>query len=111
MANDNHNLDPITGRRLPRYLNGLPSITDWHQDAACAGLDMGLFFPTHRGHAAIALAICGSCPVIRRCRDHAEQLPESFGIWGGTTAGGRGWSHAGKRRRVDEKVPPGARTG
>ncbi|MFJ7305906.1 WhiB family transcriptional regulator [Streptomyces sp. NPDC099088] len=93
----NDDLDPITRRRLPRYLTGLPSLTDWHQQAACAGIDTGLFFPAHRSQADAAQTICRRCPVVRQCRDHAERLPEYFGIWGGMTAGERGWNHAGKR--------------
>ncbi|MET7551874.1 WhiB family transcriptional regulator [Streptomyces sp. NPDC005500] len=98
----NNYLDPISRRRLPNYLTGLPSLSDWHQEAACAGFDTELFFPVKRGQAEAAVAICRRCPVVRRCHEHAMQLPESFGVWGGTAARERGWTHAGKRRKFED---------
>ncbi|WP_079408321.1 WhiB family transcriptional regulator [Streptomyces sp. 3211] len=95
-------IDPITRRRLPTYLTGLRSLTDWHQDAACSGSDTELFFPEQKGLAQKAQIICESCPVITNCLAHAQEQPERFGVWGGVTAKGRGWSHAGKPLPVTE---------
>ena len=30
-----------------------------------------------------AKAICASCPVRRECAQHAEQVREPYGVWGG----------------------------
>ena len=32
-----------------------------------------------------AKAICGVCPVRQPCSEHAIQIREPFGIWGGLT--------------------------
>jgi WhiB family redox-sensing transcriptional regulator len=29
--------------------------------------------------------MCAECPVRRQCLGHAMKLPESYGIWGGTS--------------------------
>ncbi|MEV6332429.1 WhiB family transcriptional regulator [Streptomyces sp. NPDC051909] len=90
-------LDPVSGRRLPYYLSGLASLTEWHQQAGCRGLDTEIFFPTTKGENSQAQAICASCPVTHACRSHAESMPEAFGIWGGRTARERGYDSRGKR--------------
>jgi len=63
---------------------------DWQLEGACRGFDSSLFFHTdnERGFAremreARAKAICGSCPVLRQCREHALTVQEPYGIWGG----------------------------
>ena len=46
--------------------------------------------PAQRDHReGQALEICAGCPVREACRRHAIQVPEPFGVWGGTTEGGR----------------------
>lgn len=90
------NINPARQYKLPRYLTGLPTLADWHQQAACSGADIGLFFPTSKGRRDGALRICATCPVIEACRAHADAMPEPFGIWGGATAQERGWSRTGK---------------
>lgn len=32
-----------------------------------------------------AKAVCATCPVIDRCRDHALAVQEPYGVWGGLT--------------------------
>ncbi|MFF3062140.1 WhiB family transcriptional regulator [Streptomyces sp. NPDC057909] len=86
-------IDPVTRRRLPGYLTGLPTLADWHQHAACTGVDTELFFPATRGQAEHARTICASCPVTEPCRAHAETMPEAYGVWGGTTPRERGWNY------------------
>lgn len=61
---------------------------DWRDEALCIGRTR-LFFPkkAERPEArarreAQALVICGQCPVIRECRDHARSNHE-YGFWGG----------------------------
>ncbi|MFC8015211.1 WhiB family transcriptional regulator [Streptomyces cinereoruber] len=93
-------IDPITRRRLPRYLLGLPSLANWNQQAACQDADSDLFFPRNRWDAIKAQAICQGCPVVERCLQHSKDMPEAYGVWGGETAGERGWNSAGKKSRI-----------
>ena len=72
----------------------------WARDAACRDEDPELFFPPRpaRGPGATrarherlakAKAVCARCPVRRECLQHALELPEEHGIWGGLTEGER----------------------
>lgn len=56
---------------------------DWQDQAACAGLDVNLFFPDryHGPSAREAGRICKRCPVRVDCADYGRTEP--FGIWGG----------------------------
>ena len=63
---------------------------NWQLNAACRGLDVGVFFHpwSERGsarkrRAQLAKAVCQSCPVIQECLEHALRVPEPYGIWGG----------------------------
>lgn len=65
---------------------------DWQIQAACRGLDSGMFFHPEgeRGSAKVAReraakALCATCPVIQQCREHALRVREPFGVWGGLT--------------------------
>jgi len=62
----------------------------WQLAAACRGMDSEHFFhpPDERNAArekriAAAKAICRSCPAVQSCLDHALQVREPYGIWGG----------------------------
>jgi WhiB family transcriptional regulator, redox-sensing transcriptional regulator len=63
---------------------------DWQLSGLCRGMDSAYFFhtPNERGAAreqreAAAKAICRRCPVMEKCRSHALEVQETFGIWGG----------------------------
>ena len=64
---------------------------EWHVDAACRGPQSRVFFPPltperrddREVREAHAKAICGECPVLMACRDHALSAHEPHGIWGG----------------------------
>ncbi|KPI12046.1 transcription factor WhiB [Actinobacteria bacterium OK074] len=59
--------------------------------AACAGLDIDIFFP-HESHTTAvdrAKAVCQTCPVIRECLVQALRIGDGFAILGGTTPGER----------------------
>ncbi len=63
---------------------------EWQLMGACRGVDEELFFhpENERGAArsrreAAAKAVCRSCPVMVRCRQHAMSVREPYGIWGG----------------------------
>ena len=63
---------------------------DWQLQAACRGMDSSIFFhPRAERNAAReeritqAKTICGGCPALDHCRDHALKAREPYGIWGG----------------------------
>jgi WhiB family transcriptional regulator, redox-sensing transcriptional regulator len=63
---------------------------DWLDLAACRGTDTEHFFPiSHKSRPGVdvnfALGICMSCPVQQPCLDYAMSMPQTYGIWGGTT--------------------------
>lgn len=63
----------------------------WQLRASCQQYPTELFYPDERGHRLRehedgAKRICGECPVLTSCREHALRAPESFGIWGALTA-------------------------
>lgn len=66
---------------------------DWQTDSLCRGNHAHLFFPPNTferkedrdRRESRAKAICLVCPVISDCRDHALDVREQFGIWGGLT--------------------------
>ena len=72
-------------RREPELAN-----YEWQLDTACRGMDSDVFFhPSDEGRrprkarTAAAKLICRQCPVLVRCRDHALEAVEQYGIWGG----------------------------
>jgi WhiB family redox-sensing transcriptional regulator len=74
-------------RRLP-----VPNadLWDWQLLAQCRDQDSAIFFHPdgERGSAranreARAKEICGTCPVLLQCRDHALAVREPYGVWGG----------------------------
>jgi WhiB family redox-sensing transcriptional regulator len=80
---------------------------DWQLQAACRGLDSEVFFHPdgQRGAARAereqrAKQICASCPVIAQCREHALQVREPYGVWGGLTEDERDAMLRGNRRKV-----------
>lgn len=62
-------------------------IPDWLSEAACRGMDPGLFVPDVTvGKAfdySVPLAICSGCPVAAECLEHF--IDERHGVFGGTT--------------------------
>ncbi|MGH9000494.1 MAG: WhiB family transcriptional regulator [Acidimicrobiia bacterium] len=59
----------------------------WRLRGSCRGLDPRVFFPPpdDDSAAAEAKAICGACPVRRRCAEFALATREKHGVWGGLT--------------------------
>ena len=62
----------------------------WQARGACSGLQTTMFFhpeyergSTRRRREVQAKAVCRRCPVIEQCREHALQVDEPYGIWGG----------------------------
>lgn len=58
---------------------------DWHERAACRGVDPEVFFPVSDADAADAKAICRECVVLDACLVSALRGGERFGVWGGTS--------------------------
>lgn len=81
-------------------------MTDWSDDAACAGVDPDLFFPDEGEHPTEALAICAVCPVRAECLEEAIRTDERHGVWGGMTARQRNRARRGHRvyGRLSPKV-------
>lgn len=76
----NYNLQPIA------------SEWEWQELGACRGLDTETFYLEYKQRGSskrkkeqAAIAICNTCPVIQKCREHALRVPEMFGVWGGLT--------------------------
>ena len=71
---------------LPRAIDYGPM--DWIKLGACreAGRDSSWWYPKSVGdlqHAAVAMSVCRQCPVQAECLEHALNVPEVHGIWGG----------------------------
>lgn len=66
-------------------------MSDWQDDAACRGVDPGIFFPPAGNvvHVRRAMSFCNSCSVTEECLDYWLALPfgrywKDEGIVGGT---------------------------
>jgi WhiB family transcriptional regulator, redox-sensing transcriptional regulator len=78
----------------------------WHSEAVCRRDEAGLFFAPSKEPTASRLSreqaakrVCARCPVMVECREHALELPEPYGVWGGLTAAERRVVLARRRRR------------
>ncbi|WP_419179545.1 WhiB family transcriptional regulator [Rhodococcus opacus] len=81
---------------------------NWRTLGLCYGTKRSVFFSpdNERRHArrrreTQAKRICGRCPVIAECREHALQAAESFGVWGGMSEAERSRSGRRDHRRPD----------
>ena len=70
----------------------LQEVYEWQYDAACQGLEAARFFSPdaergsrRRDREDAAKAICSTCPVLDKCREHALAAREPYGVWGGMT--------------------------
>lgn len=78
---------------------------EWHEQAACQGMDTNIWF---RNDNRQALKVCQSCPVRWECLEDAmreESAPycHTFGIRGGTTAAQRLAMARGAKVVLDRK--------
>ena len=76
-------MDRTTARKAAATLN--EAAEDWSTRAACKGLDPSIFYPPTDEEADEAKAICATCPVQADCLEHAIELREKNGVWGGAT--------------------------
>ncbi|MEW1955698.1 WhiB family transcriptional regulator [Terrabacter sp. NPDC080008] len=80
----------MTITRLPRPTY---SSYEWQEQGRCRTKAVEQFFADdhdldqreRREQTEAARMVCGGCPVRQQCLDHALRVPETFGIWGGTT--------------------------
>ncbi|HIW96792.1 MAG TPA: WhiB family transcriptional regulator [Candidatus Corynebacterium gallistercoris] len=80
---------------------------DWQLESACRGMESEVFFHPdgERGRARLnremrAKMVCRTCPVMEQCREHALEVAEPYGIWGGLSESERAQMlrPAGRRR-------------
>lgn len=62
----------------------IPNRPAWMRRAACAGMDVKLFFPEKRGEGDAARQVCSRCPVQEECLAFALADRATLGVWGGT---------------------------
>jgi WhiB family redox-sensing transcriptional regulator len=77
----------VNVKRLPLPLM---DVYEWQYAGACFGADPSVFFSPEAERGAkrerreeAAKALCRRCPVINQCREHALQVQEPYGVWGG----------------------------
>ncbi len=65
---------------------------NWQLQGACRTAGPETFFhpegergPTRRERDEAARAVCLTCPVLQRCREHALRVREPYGVWGAMT--------------------------
>lgn len=80
---------------------------DWQHEGLCRTRSPELFFhpdgergSVKRARESRAKELCGVCPVIDRCREHALRLPEPYGVWGGLTEEERRETLQPRQRRI-----------
>lgn len=77
------------------------------QDAACAGLDVDLFYMENQAEAALVTPtlrrMCKACPILVPCREYS-MWQEPQGFWGGMTASERSRFRTRSRRDGDTTV-------
>lgn len=90
--------------RLPMPLH---ESYDWQYDGACRTANPETFFspesergPRRRAREAAAKAMCDVCPVVRQCLQHALEVQEPYGVWGGLNATEREHILRAARRRA-----------
>jgi WhiB family transcriptional regulator, redox-sensing transcriptional regulator len=82
----NANPSSVVERDL-RVMNGsdVTVRTMWREEAACKGLDTGIFFPSTDAEAGAAKLVCAGCPVRDACLEWALASRQEDGVWGGMT--------------------------
>lgn len=80
-------MDQIPGPGGP-----VAEVWEWQFDGLCRTVSPELFFHPEGERGAArrrrdqrATALCGRCPVLLQCREHALAAREPYGVWGGMT--------------------------
>lgn len=58
----------------------------WMTQAACAGMDTNIFYPTEPAGIPAAKAICRTCPVSPDCFAWSLDIGDEHGVLGGVAA-------------------------
>ena len=58
---------------------------EWHQRAACRGMDQAKFFPVRAERTRQAKVTRAACAVPAECDHFALTDPQILGVWGGTS--------------------------
>jgi WhiB family redox-sensing transcriptional regulator len=89
---------------ISRLPGPVADLWEWQLVGSCRDADPTLFFhpegergPARRNRDAAAKAICGSCPVVAQCREHALAVREPYGVWGALTEDDREAIYANRR--------------
>lgn len=92
-----HHLEIVTYEgdlmaEISRLPGPVADLWDWQLDGSCRRENPDVFFhpegergPARRDRDSAAKAVCGACPVLRQCREHALRVREPYGVWGGLT--------------------------
>ncbi|WP_029112869.1 WhiB family transcriptional regulator [Mycobacterium sp. URHB0044] len=81
----------------------------WQERGSCRRLAPEVFYPEDGGRTGLqareehAKRICGSCPVVADCRNHALSARETYGVWGAMSARDRQREFAARREPVLER--------
>ncbi len=85
-----HQLPEVAVADTHRLPQPTSSAWEWQLHGACRGADASIFFHPEGERGAsraarerAAKAVCGRCPVIDACREHAIATEEPYGVWGG----------------------------
>ncbi len=77
---------------ISRLPGPVADLWDWQFEGLCRTSSPEVFFhpegergPARRRRDQEAKDVCAQCPVLRQCRDHALQVREPYGVWGGMT--------------------------
>jgi WhiB family redox-sensing transcriptional regulator len=85
--------------RLREVLN-VGATLDWHDQAACRGLDPDMFFPERGDSGAEAKGVCEGCPVRLDCLEWALETNQIAGVWGGLAVDARNRESRARRKRA-----------
>jgi WhiB family redox-sensing transcriptional regulator len=77
---------------ISRLPGPVADLWEWQFDGSCRRESPDVFFhpdgergPSRRNRDSAAKAVCRRCPVLQACREHALQVQEPYGLWGGLT--------------------------
>jgi WhiB family transcriptional regulator, redox-sensing transcriptional regulator len=76
---------------ISRLPGPVADLWEWQFDGSCRRQNPDVFHPdgergpSRRNRDSAAKAVCRGCPVLATCREHALQVHEPYGVWGGLT--------------------------
>ncbi|GAB6901297.1 WhiB family transcriptional regulator [Kineosporia succinea] len=89
---------------ISRLPGPVADLWEWQLEGACRTADPRVFFhpegergPARRQRDVAAKSVCARCPVLDQCREHALQVREPYGVWGGMTEDERESTYCGER--------------